>query len=205
MNTLHVIGRWRLIVVTIALLATVGCQSQPDDAVSPAEFAKNLTIGTLHAEQREQLAADLARLDQICWFMIITRSQSAIASSASIICKAKTGGVTDANVFAQGRTVSEAVAIAIAQLEEQLPSAKLQRGKAEDVEQLKQTISDIEQLAVRSWEIRLDKNNGWTALIKARRADELYSRTVRVDHPTAQFAVREALLQLQKSEAPLRN
>lgn len=205
MNTRNVGGRCGLTLVLIASLAVSGCQSPPDGRISPDAFAQSLITGQLHAEQREQLAADLARLDQICWFMVITRSQSAIASSASIVCKAKTGGVTDVNVYAQGRTVSEAVAIAIVQLEEQLPSAKLQRGKPDDVAQLQQTIADIEQLAVRSWEIRLDKNNGWTAQIKARRADELFSRTVRVDHPTAQFAVRQALLQLQKSEAPLRN
>lgn len=204
MNSSHVLRHLYRALTLVTLLCLPGCLAPIDSLTTPDMSANALTTGRLHVEQREQLASDLARLDQICWFMIITRSQSAIASEASVLCKAKTGGVSDVSAFAKGRTVSEAAAAALLQLEDQLPSAKLQRGKSDQISRLKQTIAEVEQLAMRSWEFELSKNSGWTVAVKARREDELFSRSVRVDRETLEGAVREALEQLQKSEAPLR-
>lgn len=202
----HVVGRrwFALALVAAAALAAGGCQLPVDDSSSPSNFAANLVAGRMHTEQREQLAADLARLDQICWFMIITRSQSTVTSTASIVCKAKTGSVSDASAFAQGKTISDVVAQALLQLEEQIPSAKLLTPKSEQVSRLQSAAAKMEQLALRSWEYQLDKNSGWTAVVKVRREDELFSRSVRADHPALENVVHDVLEQLMRSEAPLR-
>ena len=77
---------------TSLLLTACGLPPQPDPV---QELADTLAYGLVRVEDREELADDLARLDQLCWFISIQRTQNVLESKASVHCKAITGGLSD--------------------------------------------------------------------------------------------------------------
>ncbi len=183
-------GRFVLLLCAIAL---AGCDSVP---VDPSPL-----VGTTTEEDRQNLARDMARLDALSWYIVINQTPGNATDAVSIHAKVNVGQVSDVAVYSQGATLREALSSVFRHIDVAVPGGTARAVPSGDAARMEAVLRDIDSLNAICWETKLQKNSGWTASVKARRPDELVSRSAYVQKASMSDAVSEALKQIRRSGA----
>jgi len=143
-------------------------------------------------------AMSLSRLDAACWYLMISQVPTSSGRTVTIQGKINIGQVSDVALYTRGATLGEAMASAQRHIVATVPDAGERMDLADGGEDMEAIIKEYDTLNHHCWETKITKNTIWTVIAKARRPDELVSRSAYVERSRLNSALSEALTQIKK-------